>query len=87
MTAVYDAILEDLFHLAQNVGKHVSVKLDGSQLSKVNLDKNEQTNIKHKDDTFTYKKLKKSNAEAFATYVWRILEKTPTPSKTALFGT
>nr|CAD7259875.1 unnamed protein product [Timema shepardi]CAD7461948.1 unnamed protein product [Timema tahoe]CAD7601807.1 unnamed protein product [Timema genevievae] len=59
LTAVYDAILEDLVFPAEIVGKRIRVKLDGSQLIKVHLDKNQQTNIEHKVDTFgsVYKKL------------------------------
>ncbi|KAL3287205.1 hypothetical protein HHI36_001682 [Cryptolaemus montrouzieri] len=48
LTAVYDAILEDLVHPAEIVGKRIRVKLDGSQLIKVHLDKNQQTTIEHK---------------------------------------
>lgn len=48
LTAVYDAILEDLVYPAEIVGKRVRVKLDGSQLIKVHLDKNQQTTIEHK---------------------------------------
>lgn len=33
---------------AEIVGKRIRVKLDGSQLIKVHLDKNQQTNIEHK---------------------------------------
>uniref|UniRef100_A0A182J0G0 40S ribosomal protein S7 n=1 Tax=Anopheles atroparvus TaxID=41427 RepID=A0A182J0G0_ANOAO len=59
LTAVYDAVLEDLVFPAEVVGKRIRVKLDGSQLIKVHLDKNQQTTIEHKVDTFTsvYKKL------------------------------
>ncbi|KAJ9593204.1 hypothetical protein L9F63_015249 [Diploptera punctata] len=59
LTAVYDAILEDLVYPAEIVGKRIRVKLDGKQLIKVHLDKNQQTNIEHKVDTFAsvYKKL------------------------------
>nr|AAN15163.2 ribosomal protein S7 [Anopheles stephensi] len=59
LTAVYDAILEDLVFPAEVVGKRIRVKLDGSQLIKVHLDKNQQTTIEHKVDTFAsvYKKL------------------------------
>ncbi|KAG8038094.1 hypothetical protein G9C98_006419 [Cotesia typhae] len=59
LTAVYDALLEDLVYPVEIVGKRIRVKLDGSQLIKVHLDKNEQTNIEHKVDTFAgvYKKL------------------------------
>ncbi|XP_049833951.1 40S ribosomal protein S7 [Schistocerca gregaria] len=59
LTAVYDAILEDIVFPAEIVGKRIRVKLDGSQLIKVHLDKTQQTNIEHKVDTFAsvYKKL------------------------------
>lgn len=51
LTAVYDAILEDLVYPADIVGKRIRVKLDGSQLIKVHLDKNQQTTIEHKVST------------------------------------
>lgn len=52
LTAVYDALLEDLVYPVEIVGKRIRIKLDGTQLIKVHLDKNEQTNIEHKVDTF-----------------------------------
>ncbi|XP_011144334.2 40S ribosomal protein S7 [Harpegnathos saltator] len=59
LTAVYDALLEDLVYPVEIVGKRTRVKLDGSQVIKVHLDRNEQTNIEHKVDTFAsvYKQL------------------------------
>lgn len=48
LTAVYDNILEDLVYPAEIVGKRIRVKLDGLQLMKVHLDKNQQTTIEHK---------------------------------------
>ncbi|CAB3258647.1 unnamed protein product [Arctia plantaginis] len=59
LTSVYDAILEDLGFPAEIVGKRIRIKLDGSQIIKVHLDKNQQTTIEHKVDTFqsVYKKL------------------------------
>merc|ERR1711973_988952 len=59
LTAVHDAILEDLAFPSEIVGKRIRVKLDGSRLIKVHLDKNQQTNVDHKLDTFAqvYKKL------------------------------
>nr|CAJ17172.1 ribosomal protein S7e [Sphaerius sp. APV-2005] len=54
LTAVYDAILEDLVYPAEIVGKRIRIKLDGSQLIKVHLDKLSQTQIEHKVDTFSY---------------------------------
>lgn len=52
LTSVYDAILEDLVFPAEIVGKRIRVKLDGSQLIKVHLDKNQQTTIEHKVSFF-----------------------------------
>ncbi|GFY64607.1 40S ribosomal protein S7 [Trichonephila inaurata madagascariensis] len=59
LTAVHDAILEDLVFPAEIVGKRIRIRLDGSKLIKVHLDKTQQTNIEHKTDTFAgvYKKL------------------------------
>lgn len=54
LTAVYDALLEDLVYPVEIVGKRIRIKLDGTQLIKVHLDKNEQTNIEHKVNTFLY---------------------------------
>lgn len=51
LTSVYDAILEDLVFPAEIVGKRVRVKLDGKQLIKVHLDKNQQTTLEHKVST------------------------------------
>merc|ERR1711913_119401 len=52
LTAVHDAILEDLVYPAEIVGKRIRICLDASKLIKVHLDKNQQTNIEHKVDTF-----------------------------------
>ena len=41
-------ILEDLVYPAEIVGKRIRIKLDGSRLIKVHLDKAQQTNIEHK---------------------------------------
>merc|ERR1712142_283867 len=59
LTAVHDSILEDLCFPAEIVGKRLRVKLDGSKMIKVHLDKSQQNNVEHKLDTFTsvYKKL------------------------------
>uniref|UniRef100_A0A8C3QI80 40S ribosomal protein S7 n=1 Tax=Cyanoderma ruficeps TaxID=181631 RepID=A0A8C3QI80_9PASS len=59
LTAVHDAILEDLVFPSEIVGKRIRVKLDGSRLIKVHLDKAQQNNVGHKVETFSgvYKKL------------------------------
>jgi len=59
LTAVHEAALNDLVYPAEIVGKRIRVKMDGSRLIKVHLDKSQQTNVEHKVDTFTsiYKKL------------------------------
>lgn len=48
LTAVHNAILDDLCYPAEIVGKRTRVRLDGSHLIKVHLDKNQQTNVEHK---------------------------------------
>ncbi|XP_065843327.1 small ribosomal subunit protein eS7-like [Oscarella lobularis] len=59
LTAVHDSILEDLVFPSEIVGKRTRIRLDGSRLIKVHLDKNQQTNLEHKLETFSsvYKKL------------------------------
>ena len=59
LTAVHDSILEDLCFPSEIVGKSIRVKLDGSRLIKIVLEKAQQTNVEHKLDTFAnvYKKL------------------------------
>merc|ERR1712083_1239511 len=59
LQAVHTAILDDLVHPAEIVGKRIRIRLDGSRLFKVHLDKTQQTNNEHKVETFAsvYKKL------------------------------
>ena len=45
---MHEMILEDLVYPAEIVGKRIRIKLDGSRLIKVHLDKAQQTNIEHK---------------------------------------
>ncbi|XP_065890766.1 small ribosomal subunit protein eS7-like [Dysidea avara] len=52
LTAVHDAILDDLVFPAEIVGKRTRVKLDGTKLIKVHLDRSQQTNIEHKVNVF-----------------------------------
>lgn len=48
---MHDTILEDLVFPSEIDGKKIWVKLDGSWLTKVHLDK-EQNNMEHKVETF-----------------------------------
>jgi small subunit ribosomal protein S7e len=59
LTAVHEATLNDLVYPAEIIGKRIRVKLDGSRLIKIHLDKTQQTQVEHKIDTFgsLYKKL------------------------------
>merc|ERR1711915_376727 len=59
LTAVHSAILDDLVFPAEIVGKRIRVKLDGSRMMKIFLDKAQQTQVEHKVETFgaVYKKL------------------------------
>merc|ERR1719145_511552 len=59
LQAVHNAILDDLVYPAEIVGKRIRIRLDGTRLFKCHLDKNQQTNIEYKTDTFAavYKKL------------------------------
>jgi small subunit ribosomal protein S7e len=59
LTAVHDGILEDLVFPSETGGKKIRVKLDGSWLIKVHLDKAQQNNVEHKVETFSgvFKKL------------------------------
>merc|ERR1712029_641948 len=45
---VHDSILDDLVYPAEIVGKRIRIRLDGTRLIKVHLDKTQQTNIEHK---------------------------------------
>lgn len=62
LTAVHDAILEDIVYPTEVVGRRVRVKLDGKVL-KIILAKKEKEAVEHKLDTFTtvYKKLTGKN--------------------------
>uniref|UniRef100_G3U0D7 40S ribosomal protein S7 n=1 Tax=Loxodonta africana TaxID=9785 RepID=G3U0D7_LOXAF len=56
LTTMHSAILEDLFFPSEIVGKRILVKLDGSELIKVHLDKALQNNVEHKVFSGVYKK-------------------------------
>jgi len=59
LTAVHDAILEDLVYPTEVVGKLIRVRLDGSRLLRIYLDRKDQQTTEYKLDTFgaVYKKL------------------------------
>ncbi|XP_020578231.1 40S ribosomal protein S7 [Phalaenopsis equestris] len=59
LTAVHDAILEDLVYPAEIVGKRVRYRLDGSKIVKIFLDPKERNNTEYKLETFSgvYRKL------------------------------
>jgi len=59
LTAVHDAILDDLVYPTEIVGKRLRVRLDSSKQLKVFLDKKDQRNVEYKLDTYSkvYRKL------------------------------
>ncbi|KAK4859849.1 hypothetical protein QYF36_012889 [Acer negundo] len=59
LTAVHDAILEDMVFPAQIVGKRVRYRLDGSKIVKIFLDPKERNNTEYKLETFSgvYRKI------------------------------
>ncbi|EIE85781.1 hypothetical protein G6F57_001004 [Rhizopus arrhizus] len=59
LTAVHDAILDDLVYPTEIIGKRLRQKVDGSKTLKVFLDAKDATSLEYKLDTFSavYKKL------------------------------
>lgn len=52
MTAVHNAILEDIVYPTEIAGKRIRYKLDGKRLLKVTLDNKDQANVEGRTDTF-----------------------------------
>ncbi|KAK3218245.1 hypothetical protein Dsin_012215 [Dipteronia sinensis] len=59
LTAVHDAVLEDVVYPAEIVGKRVRYRLDGSKIVKIFLDPKERNNTEYKLETFSgvYRKI------------------------------
>jgi small subunit ribosomal protein S7e len=59
LTMVHEKLLEDLVYPTEIVGKRTKVRVDGSKLIKVFLDRKDHTALEYKLDTFAsaYRKL------------------------------
>ncbi|KAJ3269083.1 40S ribosomal protein [Terramyces sp. JEL0728] len=59
LTSVHEQLLEDMVYPTEIVGKRTKVKVDGSKVIKVFLDRKDHTALEYKLDTFSsaYKKL------------------------------
>jgi len=59
LTAVHNAILEDLVYPTQIVDKRIRIRVDGSRLYKVSLDPKKRGEVERKLDTISalYKRL------------------------------
>jgi hypothetical protein len=78
LTAVHDAILHDLVYPAEITGKRIRIKLDGSRLFKVHLDKNQQTLVENKVDFVVMCHFKPSfyfRFQLFNQFIKNLLEK------------
>jgi small subunit ribosomal protein S7e len=53
LTAVYDAVLQDLVYPVEIVGKRTKTQVDGAKIHKVILDEKERGGVDHRLDTYT----------------------------------
>ncbi|KAJ3208597.1 40S ribosomal protein [Dinochytrium kinnereticum] len=53
LTSVHEKLLEDLVYPTEIVGKRTKVRVDGSKLIKVFLDRKDHTSLEYKLDTFS----------------------------------
>jgi small subunit ribosomal protein S7e len=63
LTAVHNAILEDIVYPTEIAGKRIRYKLDGKRLTKVYLDNKDQANVEGRTETYAavYGKLTNQN--------------------------
>lgn len=52
LTAVHEAILDDLVYPTEIVGKRTRIKIDGKRIMKVYLDSKDQANVEGRTETF-----------------------------------
>lgn len=63
LTAVHEAILDDIVYPTEIVGKRIRVKVDGKRIMKIYLDSKDQANVEGRTETFAavYGKLTNKN--------------------------
>ncbi|KAJ0755049.1 putative ribosomal protein S7e [Helianthus annuus] len=72
LTSVHDAMLEDVVHPAEIVGKRVRYRLDGSKIIKVYLDPKARNDTEYKLETFSgvYRKLSVKKKKKKTKKIW-----------------
>jgi len=94
LTAVNDALLDDVCFPTEIVGKRLRIRLDNSRLLKIYLDKRDQPNVESRLDTFAhvYHKLTKRNVQFLFPPTQEIKnysfkKKLPTQTRSPKYGT